>query len=160
MENGRELAGTLAYLQELEIMPDTMLLGLDPECLEEEYPLEDSLLKLIRQTPETDYEILFVNPMMAYWCKKEDGEWQAIIERYERAAELLGQEENVKLFFACDKEWLVCNGSNYAEEKMPAEDVATMLLAYYTRGRVSADRRKQGAAHEFCQRIDCGLAVG
>ncbi len=133
MENGRELAGTLDYLQELDIMPKIMFFGLDPECLETEYPLEDSLLKLIRQNPETGYEILLVNPMMAYWRRKEDGEWQTVIDRYEKAAELLGQEENVKLFFACDREWLVCNDSNYAEDKMPTEDAARSLLAYYTR---------------------------
>lgn len=134
MENGRELAGTLAYLQELGIAPDTMLLGLDPECLETEYPLEDSLLKRIRETPETEYEILLVNPTMAYWRTKAEGEWQQIIDRYENAAKLLAQEENVKLYFAGDREWLVCNNGNYAEEKMPTEDVATTLLAYYTRG--------------------------
>ncbi len=145
MENGRELAGTLAYLEELESIPDIMLLGLDPECLEADYPLEDSLLKLIRQTPETGYEILFANPSMAYWCVKEDGEWQAALDRYEEAAKLLGQEENVKLFFACDREWLVCNNSNYAEEKMPLEDVATTLLAYYTRGEylLTEENREQ-----------------
>ena len=145
MENGRELAGTLEYLQELDIMPDTVLFGLDPECLEEEYPLEDSLLKLIRQTPETGYEILFVNPVMAYWVGKEDAQWQAVIDRYEKAAKLLGQEENVKLFFACDREWLVCNDGNYAEDKMPTEAVAKTLLAYYTREEylLTEENRKQ-----------------
>ncbi len=131
MENGRELAGTLEYLEELDIMPDIMLLGLDPECLETEYPLEDSLLKMIRQNPETVYEILLVSPAMTYWRGKGEGEWQAVIDQYEETAGLLLREENVKLYFACDKEWLVCNGGNYAEEKMPAEDVATMLLAHY-----------------------------
>lgn len=134
MENGRELAGTLDYLQELEIAPETILLGIDPECVETEYPLEDSLLELIRRTPETEYEILLVNPAMAYWRTKSEGQWQEIIDRYESTAKLLAQEENVKLFFACDREWLVCNDSNYAEDKMPTEDVATTLLAYYTRG--------------------------
>ena len=119
MENGRELAGTLDYLQELEIAPETILLGIDPECVETEYPLEDSLLELIRQTPETEYEILLVNPAMAYWRTKSEGQWQEIIDRYESTAKLLAQEENVKLFFACDREWLVCNDRNYSEDKMP-----------------------------------------
>lgn len=134
MENGRELAGTSAYLRELGNMPDTVLFGLDPECLEAEYPLEDSLLKLIRETPKTEWEILLVNPAMGYWRAKEEGEWQEVMGRYESAARLLAQEENVKLYFAGDREWLVCNGGNYAQEKMPGEDVATTLLAYYTRG--------------------------
>lgn len=134
MENGRELAGTLEYLQNLDILPETIFLGLDPEMIEAEYPLEDSLLQMIRQTPQTSYEILIVNPRMEYWREKEDGQWQAILDQYERAITLLVQEENVKVFYACDKEWLVCNDSNYTEEKMPAEDVATMLLAYYIRG--------------------------
>lgn len=133
MENGRELAGTLDYLQELGAVPETMFLGLDPECLEAEYPLEDSLLKLIRQNPETGYEILFVNPVITYWTGKEDEEWRTVIDRYEKAAKLLEQEVNVKLFFACDREWLICNGANYAEEKMPGEEAARSLLAYYTR---------------------------
>lgn len=145
MENGRELAGTLAYLAELESIPDILLLGLDPECLEAEYPLEDSLLKLIKQTPETGFEILFANPSMVYWCEKADGEWQAVLDRYEEVAKLLEQEENVKMFFACDREWLVCNNSSYEEEKMPAEDVAITLLAYYTRGEylLTAENREQ-----------------
>lgn len=145
MENGRELAGTLAYLEERENIPEVMLLGLDPEGLEEEYPLEDSLLGLIRRTPDTAYEILFVNPVMTYWKQKEEGEWQAALERYEKAAKLLGQEENVKLFFACDQEWLVCNGGNYAEDRMPVEDAATALLACYTRGEylLTEENRKE-----------------
>lgn len=132
MENGRELAGTLAYLQELRLSPDIVLLGLDPECLEAEYPLENSLLPAIRQTPDTVWEILVVNPSLSYWREKEDGVWQAVIDRYEEAARLLVREENVKLFYACDREWLVCNESNYVEEKMPAENAARALLAYYT----------------------------
>lgn len=135
MENGRELAGTLAYLQELGNWPDTVLLGLDPECLEAEYPLADSLLQAIRQTPDTVWEILVVNPSLTYWQKKGDGEWPAVIDQYEEAAKQLVQEENVKLFYAGDREWLVCNGSNYAEEKMPAENVARVLLANYTSDR-------------------------
>jgi len=145
MENGRELAGTLEYLEEQGSIPDIVLLGLDPECLEAEYPLEDSLLRLIRQTPETGYEILLANPVMAYWREKEDEEWQALMDRYEETARLLGQEENVKLFFACDREWLVCNGGNYVSEKMPTEDVARTLLAYYTRGEylLTEENREQ-----------------
>lgn len=148
MESGRELAGTLAYLEQQDSIPDFILLGLDPECLEEEYPLEDSLLQLIRQTPGTEYEILFVNPAISYWTQKEEGEWQAALDRYEEAAELLGQQENVKLFFACDKEWLVCNEGNYVEERMPTEDVATTLLAYYTRGEYLLTEENRG------QRLD------
>ncbi len=134
IESGRELAGTLAYLQELENVPETVFFGLDPECLEAEYPLEDSLLKAIRQSPETGYEILLVNPGIAYWRTKGEEEWQGVIDRYESTARLLIQEENMKLYFAGDREWLVCNDSNYMEEKMPNGDVATTLLAYYTRG--------------------------
>lgn len=134
MENGRELAGTLEYLQERYTALETVFLGLDPECLEEEYPLEDSLLPMIRETPETSWEILVVNPSMEYWREKEAQECQAVLDRYEKAIALLVAEENVKVFYACDKEWLVCNDSNYAEEKMPAENAATMLLAYYIRG--------------------------
>lgn len=133
LENGRELAGTLAYLQELGNVPETVFFGLDPECLEEEYPLEDSLLQTIRNHPETGYEIWLVNPAMTYWRAKAEEEWQGIVDRYEKAARLLAQEENVKLYFAGDREWLVCNGDNYEEEKMPGGDVATTLLAYYTR---------------------------
>lgn len=133
MENGRELAGTLEYLQGLGEIPETVLLGLDPECLEEEYPLEASLLKLIRQTPETAWEILLATPSLNYWAEKAEEEWQTTLAGYEKAAELLACEENVKLYFAGDQEWLVCNGGNYAEEKMPLQDVAKTLLAYYTR---------------------------
>lgn len=134
MENGRELAGALEYLQEQKIIPETILLGLDPECVEAEYPLADTLLQTVRENSGTAYEILLVNPSMAYWREKEEAEWQAVIDKYTEAAALLTQEENVKVFYACDREWLVCNESNYEEEKMPAEDVATTLLAYYTRG--------------------------
>lgn len=160
MENGRELAGTLAYLEESDYIPDLVLLGLDPECLEEEYPLADSLLKLIRQTPETGYEILFANPSMDYWRGKEEGAWQAALDRYEEAAKLLEREENVKLFYACDKEWLVCNGGNYAEEKMPVEEVATALLACYTRGEFPLTEenraRRLDAARELIQQWRSG----
>ncbi len=134
MENGRELAGTVAYLQELGTIPDILLLGLDPECLEPEYPLEDSLLRLIRETPETEYEILLADPSISYWRTKAEEEWGEILDRYERTAKLLTQEENVKLFFACDREWLVCNNGNFEEDKALTEEVATTLLAYYTRG--------------------------
>ena len=134
MENGRELAGTLEYLDSLSIVPETVFLGLDPECLEEEYPLETSLLPMIRETPGTSWEIFVANPSMDYWREKEEKECQAVIDRYEKAIASLVQEENAKVFFACDKEWLVCNSSNYAQQKMPTEDVATMLLAYYIRG--------------------------
>lgn len=134
MENGRELAGALEYLQGLRVTPETVLLGLDPECLEAEYPLQDTLLQAIRKNSETTYEILLVSPAMAYWRGKEETEWRSVIDKYEAAVELLAQEENVKIFYACDREWLVCNDDNYAEAKMPAEDVATTLLAYYTRG--------------------------
>lgn len=133
MENGRELAGTLEYLQGLKIAPETILLGLDPECVEAEYPLKDTLLQIVRKNSGTAYEILIVNPAMTYWREKEEAEWQAVIDKYEETVKLLAQEENVKLFYACDREWLVCNDSNYVEEKMPTEDVAKTLLAYYTR---------------------------
>lgn len=153
MENGRELAGALAYLEERGDIPEIMLLGLDPECLEEAYPLADSLQKLIRQTPETEYEILFANPAVSYWMQKEEGEWQAALDRYEEAAELLGQEENVKLFFACDREWLVCNGGNYAEERMPVEDVATTLLACYTRGEYMLTEENREQRLDFAREL-------
>lgn len=133
MENGRELAGTLAYLRELDAVPDTVLLGLDPECLEEEYPLEDSLLKMVKETPETEYEILLVNPAVEYFRAKSEEEQRSILNRYEKAARLCMQEENVKVYFACDREWLVCNNGNYQGDKALTEDVATALLAYYTR---------------------------
>lgn len=134
MENGRELAGTLEYLKDWDTPLQTVFLGLDPECLEEEYPLEDSLLPMVRQTPDTSWEILVANPSMDYWRGKAVWECQAVMDRYEEAIALLVQEENVTVFWAGDKEWLVCNGSNYAQVKMPAENAATMLLAYYIRG--------------------------
>lgn len=145
MENGRELAGTLEYLENRDTSLETVFLGLDPECLEEEYPLEDSLLPMIRRTPDTSWEILVVNPSMEYWRGKEVQECQTVLDQYEKAIALLVQEENVKIFYACDKEWLVCNDSNYAGEKMPAENAATMLLAYYIRGeyRVMQDNLEQ-----------------
>lgn len=132
VENGRELAGTLAYLLEQGTLPDLVLLGLDPECLEDNYPLKDSLLKALGQTPETMWEILLASPSMSYWRGKEDGEWQAALDRYEKAVRLLVREDNVKLFYACDREWLVCNDGNYVWEKVPAENAARALLGYYT----------------------------
>lgn len=134
MENGRELAGTLEYLQGLKNAPKLILLGLDPECVEAEYPLRDTLLQMIRRSPGTAYEILIVSPAMTYWREEEEAKWQAAVDQYEETAKLLVQEENVKIFYACDMEWVVCNDSNYVEPKMPNEDVAKMLLAYYTKG--------------------------
>lgn len=131
-ENGRELAGALAYLLEQGTLPDLVLLGLDPECLGDNYPLRNSLLKALDQTPDTVWEILLASPSISYWRGKGDGEWQAALDRYEEAVRLLVREDNVKLYYACDREWLVCNDGNYVREKIPAENAARALLGYYT----------------------------
>lgn len=133
LEDDRELAACLDYLAGMQDRIPLVFLGFAPEKITGENGLSRRILPYLKadEKAKVKYEIYWAYPCVEELLELPQRERNDRVDGYQAAMKPLLKLKNIKIFYAGDKEWLVCNGSNYAEPMSAKEGPTKMLLAYY-----------------------------
>ena len=103
----------------------TVYLGIDPVVTDTE-----DIFQITLENPETMFEIVLAYPKIDYWTSMEEEECRKVWETYrEFAGNVLGLE-NVRVYYFCNEEWLLCNPGNYEGTFLTNEAVSEILMCY------------------------------
>ena len=103
----------------------TAYLGIDPAHVDTE-----DIFQVTLENPETMFEIVLAYPKMDYWLSMEESECRKVWETYrEFAGNVLGLE-NVRVYYFCNEEWLLCNPGNYVSTYNTNAKVSKILMCY------------------------------
>ncbi len=103
----------------------TVYLGVDPVVTNTE-----DIFQITLENPGTMFEIVLAYPEMDYWLSMEENECRQIWETYrDFAGNVLGLE-NVRVYYFCNEEWLLCNPGNYVDTYNANAAVSKILMCY------------------------------
>ena len=104
---------------------DTVYLGIDPVVTDTE-----DIFQITLENPGTMFEIVLAYPEINYWLSMDREACQKVWETYrEFAGNVLGLE-NVRVYYFCNEEWLLCNPGNYEDTFLTNEAVSEILMCY------------------------------
>ncbi len=103
----------------------TAYLGIDPANADTE-----DIVQITLENPGVMFEIILAYPQMDYWLGMDEEECKTVWEGYrEFAGNLLGME-NVRIYYFCNEEWLLCNPANYTETFHTNAEVSKLLMCH------------------------------
>jgi len=103
----------------------TVYLGVDPVLTDTEDIFQISL-----ENPGIMFEIVLAYPELNYWLSMEESECRKVWETYrEFAGNVLGLE-NVRVYYFCNEEWLLCNPGNYVDTYNTNKEVSNILMCH------------------------------
>ncbi len=101
----------------------TAYLGIDPQKARTE-----DIFQIVLENPATMFEIVLAYPKIDYWLAMDEEEYQAALNVYrDLAGNVLGLE-NVRVYYFCNAEWLLCNPANYVDTFHTNEEVSKLLM--------------------------------
>lgn len=133
--SGPEEMGEMLRLTFETGSPERVFLGVDPEKrnTKEDYREQtaQSILSVITDHPETEFEIVLASPKLSYWTGLSAEKREKALLAYEEAADVyLGADSgNIILNWYGDEEWLIANPGNYIYDDYTVNDgIAETLL--------------------------------
>ena len=103
----------------------TVYLGIDPVVTDAE-----DIFRITLENPDKMFEIVLAYPEIDYWLSMEEEECRKVWEKYrDLAGNVLGLE-NVRVYYFCNEEWLLCNPGNYEDTFLTNEAVSEILMCY------------------------------
>lgn len=101
----------------------TAYLGIDPVKARTE-----DVFQIVLENPSTMFEIVLAYPQMEYWTAMTQEAYEQTLSAYRDFAGMVLGLENVRVYFFCNAEWLLCNPSNYVDTFNTNKEVSQLLM--------------------------------
>lgn len=127
------------FLTSVDSVPDDIYMVIDPVSIGSLYGFHasfygraysDLLLPVVREHADTDYELLLPYYSLEYWRALSEKERRDAVASLRDFVNIFCEEQNVKLYFAGEREWLIANPGNYEAENSCNEAVTRKIVAF------------------------------